>query len=152
MRYRQSLGARVCDGLATGEALEAICQRPGMPPLPEVLAWLADPRRADFQAAVAKAREARADALVGEILSIADDPTGAEQVQRSKLRVDTRRWLAAKLAPAKYGDASSLEISGPAGGPITVDRPERLTREAWLARRVGGLEALPQTEPDEAPQ
>jgi hypothetical protein len=99
-----------------------------------------------------RAREARADALVGEILSIADDPTGAEQVQRSKLRVDTRRWLAAKLAPAKYGDASSLEISGPAGGPITVDRPERLTRESWLARHAVALEPLPLAEPDEAPQ
>lgn len=153
MRYRPALGARLCERLAAGEPLSRICRGPGMPTAPEVLAWLADPRHADFQGAVARAREARADALVDEILSIADDLAGAEQVQRSKLRVDTRRWLAARLAPAKYGDASSLEISGPAGGPITVDRPERLTRDAWLARQGEGVEALPaQAETDEASQ
>jgi len=137
MRYRPALAARLCERLGAGEPLSLICREPGMPSATAVLAWLADPRRADFQAALARAREARADALVDEILSIADDATGAEQVQRSKLRVDTRRWLAAKLAPAKYGEASSLEITGPGGGAIMVDRPERLSREAWLARREG---------------
>jgi len=98
-------------------------------------------RRADAQAKIAKAQEARADALMDEILAIADDPGGEEPVQRSKLRVDTRRWLAARLAPAKYGDASNAEISGPGDTQVMVDRPERLTREAWLERRGQGAAA-----------
>ena len=36
----------------------------------------------------------------------------SESVQRSKLRVDTRKWLMSKLAPKKYGEKVDLEHSG----------------------------------------
>lgn len=39
-----------------------------------------------------------------------------EHVQRSRLRVDTRKWLLSKLKPERYGDR--VEHSGPQGGPI----------------------------------
>lgn len=58
------------------------------------------------------------DAMADEILVIADDGTGDswtdddgvvrtnhDVIARSKLRVDTRKWLMSKLAPKKYGDA-----------------------------------------------
>ena len=32
-----------------------------------------------------------------------------EAVQRSKLRVDTRKWVASKLKPKKYGDKLTLD-------------------------------------------
>ncbi len=32
-----------------------------------------------------------------------------ENVQRSRLRVDTRKWAAAKLAPKKYSDKLSID-------------------------------------------
>jgi len=35
-----------------------------------------------------------------------------------RLRVDSRKWLASKLAPKKYGEKVSAELSGPDGGPI----------------------------------
>ncbi len=31
-----------------------------------------------------------------------------EHVQRSRLRVDTRKWAAGKLAPKRYGDKLNL--------------------------------------------
>jgi hypothetical protein len=47
-------------------------------------------------------------------------------IQRSRLRVDARKWAAARLAPKKYGDHISHDVKGP--GPnfqpailITVD-------------------------------
>ena len=42
-------------------------------------------------------------------------------VDRSRLMVDAREWLASKLAPKKYGDKVSTEVSGPDGGPIQTE-------------------------------
>ena len=84
----------------------------------------------------------QADTLFDEALEIADDASGDctvrdgkkvldhEHVQRSRLRVDTRKWAAGKLAPKKYGDRATMEHTGPGGGPIRV-RPDlsKLTDE-----------------------
>jgi hypothetical protein len=52
-----------------------------------------------------RAREERADLLAREILEIADAPCkDAVEVQRARNRIDTRKWLASKVAPRKYGD------------------------------------------------
>jgi len=71
------------------------------------------------------------EALAEEILEIADDgindtyetEDGKEKVNqdvinRSRLRVDTRKWLMSKLAPKKFGERVEQFISGPDGGPI----------------------------------
>ncbi len=51
-----------------------------------------------------------------------------EHIQRSRLRVDARKWIAAKLLPKRYGD--KLQHTGDGGGPIRV-RPDlsKLTDE-----------------------
>ncbi len=45
-----------------------------------------------------------------------DDDEGyklnGEHVQRSRLRIDTRKWLAGKLKPKKYGDRINLDHAG----------------------------------------
>ena len=77
------------------------------------------------------AREARADKLFEDILKIADDgsndtylddegfsKTDQDVIARSRLRVDTRKWMAAKMLPKKYGD--KLELSGDANSPLVV--------------------------------
>ena len=73
----------------------------------------------DFRQRYAAACELLADRLVAEMIAIADDasqdckPGGKdgqdrvpdrEALARAKLRIETRRWRAAKLAPHKYGD------------------------------------------------
>tara|TARA_R100000005_G_scaffold95776_1_gene78732 strand:- start:7093 stop:7518 length:426 start_codon:yes stop_codon:yes gene_type:complete len=63
-----------------------------------------------------------ADVFAGEILEIADNafPDGdsaadgtsgrdREDVARSKLRIDTRKWLMAHFAPAQYGDGAGSD-------------------------------------------
>ena len=35
-----------------------------------------------------------------------------ENIQRSRLRVDSRKWLASKLLPKKYGDKLDVNQSG----------------------------------------
>lgn len=86
----------------------------------------------------ARAVEDRAELLASEIVSIADDSANdygfkegedkdgagakpvflAENVQRSKLRVDARKWVASKLFPRKYGEKVQNEVTGEGGKPI----------------------------------
>lgn len=79
----------------------------------------------------ARAREAQADLLVEETLEISDDSSrdtfvtdkgieaeDREWTNRSKLRVDTRKWLAAKLRPKKYGD--KIEVDAKIDATVTT--------------------------------
>tara|TARA_R100000365_G_C2735136_1_gene64653 strand:+ start:94 stop:579 length:486 start_codon:yes stop_codon:yes gene_type:complete len=134
--YSDELADLLCERLSDGESLRAICTSEDMPAKSTVFKWL---REVDgFSDQYALAREAQADALADDILSIADDgrndwiekldkegePTGSyafnrEAVQRSSLRVDSRKWLAAKLKPKKYGDKTQL-TNGDGDGPVQV--------------------------------
>lgn len=73
----------------------------------------------------ARACEARAEVMADEILELSDNVGGDlitlkdgrevvdnAVVQRDRLRVDTRKWLLAKLHPKKYGDKLDVEHSG----------------------------------------
>ena len=72
-----------------------------------------------------RAREEPADKLFREIIEIADNASGDyvttsdgkrivdhENIQRSRLRVDARKWAAARLAPKKYGDRIEHDHKG----------------------------------------
>ncbi len=124
--YTEALAANICRRLAEGETLRAICRDPAMPDKAIILRWLADKKKADFRDQYAHAREMQADALFDEALEIADDVSGDwstdkdgkkvldhENIQPSRLRVDTRKWAAGKMAPKKYGD--KLDLGGSIG-------------------------------------
>lgn len=124
----------ICEHLAGGESLRAICLADDMPDKATVFRWLAS--NASFRDQYARAREIQAETLVDEIIEISDDATNdwmvrnskggedsgwllnGEHVQRSRLRVDSRKWFASKVAPKKYGDRTHTEISGPDGAPL----------------------------------
>ena len=106
-----------------------------MPAARTVLRWIrASP---DLQRSYAIATEVRADMIFDEILEIADDARNdlvekvgrdgqvqgftvdAENIRRSALRIDARKWALARMAPKKYGD--KLQLGGDAdAGPIVV--------------------------------
>jgi hypothetical protein len=133
-KFSQSLADTICRRLADGESLRGICEDEIIPSKTTIMRWLADEQYVAFRDQYARAREAQADALVEECLEIADDGTNdwmerrseaekgagisngwvlnGEHVQRSRLRVDTRKWWAARLAPKKYGDKIAAEVSG----------------------------------------
>lgn len=54
---------------------------------------------------ITRPREQQADLYADEIIEIADacEPEAAA-VAKAKARIDARKWLAARLAPKKYGD------------------------------------------------
>src|SRR5262249_9536395 len=115
-----------------------------------------------FREQYARAREAQADVLFDEILDIADnasndwmqanDPNNpgwrqnSEAIRRSQLRIDTRKWMAGKLRPKKYGDATRLEHATDAS-TLEMDTLFFARKVAFaLALLPGGLPELPQPE------
>jgi hypothetical protein len=136
--YSLALAAVICDRLSDGESLRAICKDPDMPGKSTVFEWLAAiPEFADLYA---RAREEQAETLAAEIVAIADeectmvraskhgaradDPESGEvevvfdatAVARNRLRVDARKWVAAKLKPRVYGD--KLALTDGEGKPV----------------------------------
>ena len=128
--YSETLTAKICRRLAEGESLRSICTDKAMPSLSTVMGWLFDGDHAEFSEQYARAREAQAELRADEITDIADgvEHGASEAVQAARLRVDARKWIAAKLLPKRYGD--KVQHTGDGGGPIRV-RPDlsKLTGE-----------------------
>ncbi len=69
----------------------------------------------------ARSKEDQTQLIEDEMLSIADRANIRGQhdcVERSKLQIETRKWLMGKLKPKKYGEKQTLEHSG----EVTVKR------------------------------
>lgn len=125
--YSQALAAQICTKLSEGVSLRRICQREGMPELKTIMRWLADthfPFNKDFRQQYTRAREAQAEVLADEMIDIAEDGSNDwyededgkerpdhEHINRSRLRIDTRKWIASKLLPKKYGDKQTIDIN-----------------------------------------
>lgn len=111
--YSQELADRLCEQLADGKSLRTICKSEDMPGKTTVLRWLRD--NEDFRGQYARARDEQADSIADEMIDIADGGDGGD-VQRDRLRVDTRKWVASVLKPKKYGD--SVTHKGDAENPL----------------------------------
>ena len=135
------IAAAVCEKLAEYGSLRRVCRDPSMPLERTVRRWYVED--SEFASAYARAKEAGIDALVDETLDIADDGTNdwlagekgpqldSEHVQRSKIRIETRRWMAERLEPKKYGLRSGLDVTN-SDGTLAVDPTMRAARVAAL--------------------
>ncbi len=141
--FTPEVAEAICERLAAGESLRKICNDDDMPDTATVFRWLH--RDPIFREQYARAREAQQEFMAEQILEISDDGandtyvdeegkprTDWDVIARSKLRVDTRKWLMSKLAPKKYGDRIAQEISGPDGAPIQIDEKDAAARVAKL--------------------
>ena len=108
VKYSEEVTQKICDELANGKSLRQICAQEGMPVVGAVCKWLAI--YPEFHIEYAKAREAQAEYYADEIVDIADNAT-LEEVQKAKLQIDSRKWVASKLKAKKYGDASLLKLA-----------------------------------------
>lgn len=135
-KYTQAVALEICNRIAQGESLIQICRNSEhLPDKCTVVRWLQDPKHEEFRTQYAQARESQMEHYADEILEIADDGQNDwmereskngevfevenhEVLNRSRLRVDARKWLMSKLAPKKYGDVQKLEHSGPGGEPL----------------------------------
>lgn len=135
--HTPELAQAICERLATGESLRTICASEGMPPESTVRGWAIDDRDG-FAAQYARARDLGLDALADELLGIADTPqlgvktketsdgktetTEGDMIEHRRLQVDARKWYLSKLAPKKYGDKVTAELTGKDGGAIVIER------------------------------
>lgn len=114
--FTQEIADEICELIADGTSLRKICDRPDMPNKATVFRWLA--AHQTFSDQYAHARDSQADTLFDDVLAIADqydsaaDKLDVDHIQRAKLRIDARKWMAGKLRPKKYGEKLELEHGG----------------------------------------
>lgn len=141
-KYTPAIAAEILDRLSDGQSLREICRDDHMPAEATVREWALteNEKRPGFPAHYAKAREVGYMRMADELLEIADDgsndwmerngqdnegwQTNGEALQRSRLRVDTRKWLLSKALPKIYGDKLQQEHTSPDGTmtPTVIER------------------------------
>ena len=125
--YTPALAKRICDEIAIGHSLATIAKEAWSPSYRAMRLWIAT--NEVFMHDYVRAKEDMAERLADEIITIADDGsndtyarddgTGTtsevvnhDNINRSRLRVDARKWVLSKLIPKKYGDRQHIEHSG----------------------------------------
>lgn len=120
--FTQELFDDICEIIANSErGLVSICKDKGLN-ASTFYDWVA--KEVELANKYARAKDLQGEFMAERILTIADDKTGdvlagefgevgnSANVSRSKLQVDSRKWLASKLLPKKYGDKVQTELSG----------------------------------------
>ena len=126
-KYSKKIADEICQQMASGKSLRDICTDKAMPNRSTIFLWVANDREG-FSDQYAKAFEARMYHHADELLDIADNGVNdymeanepdnsayrvnGEAIARSRLRVDTRKWLMSKLIP-KYADKQEKETIDP---------------------------------------
>lgn len=127
--YTKELADKICARLAQGESLRIICRDEEIPASSTVYLWVLE-NREGFSEKYARAREMQAEVLFDEILEIADDGSNdlmtitkgketynvedKEVTNRSRLRVDSRKWYLSKVLPKKFGEKVDVTSDGKA--------------------------------------
>jgi hypothetical protein len=125
-KFNQKLAERICHLVSTHPwGLKRLCSTyEDLPDHSTINSWRL--LHKEFSASYAQAKMIQADLLAEDTLDIADDISNDtlyrtdkdgdeyevannEWINRSRLRVDTRKWLAAKLLPTLYGEAKRVQ-------------------------------------------
>lgn len=115
--YTPELAQEICDTIASSsKGTKRLCKERSYWPCQDTLfTWLK--QYPEFSEQYKRAKLCQVELLVDELVDIADDTSqdmtidetgkmsyNAERVARSKLRIDTRKWIAARLVPRVYGN------------------------------------------------
>ena len=145
MLFDQQKADFICERLAEGISVREIMREhrkeQGLPSMATLFKWLS--QVPEFAEQYARARETQAETLADEIIAIADDGlndtytddegnrrTDHDVIARSKLRVEARKWVAAKLLPKKYGDRVQVDNTHSFEQESTDDLLARATKYA----------------------
>lgn len=145
-KYKQSVVRGICLRLMAGQSLNEICRLDQYPQKQTILNWLH--KHPEFFAQYRRAREIQQEHHLDEMLEISDDGSNdwmkrtgkdgesigwqlnGEHVQRSKLRIDTRKWIMERMAPKGFGAKTALDLSSSDG---SMSPKEPLTLEDFYA-------------------
>lgn len=153
-KFTPEIADAICNRLADGETLIAICRDEDMPGESTVRGWVLEDR-GGFSAKYAQARLVGYERMADELLDISDDArndwmerrgeddagwaANGEHMNRSRLRVDTRKWLLSKALPKVYGD--KVQVGGDPDNPLKVDAGAVLDKLiAAMAEKKAGEE------------
>jgi len=142
-KYTNKLADKICKMIAEGQSVRSICKKKDMISMQTFFRWLRENEK--FREQYAHACEERSYRHAEEIIEIADDATNdymeehdesgnltgyklnGENIQRSRLRVDTRKWLMSKLNPKVYGDKLDMTTNGnDIGVTLSASQAEQL--------------------------
>ena len=118
-KFTQELFDSICETLATSsKGLNTVCKEHGISSK-QFYQWVAND--AQLGEMYARARDEQADFMADEIVELADNTdndnkgiNGSNAVQRDRLRIDARKWVAAKLKPRKYSERVDVTSDGQA--------------------------------------
>ena len=129
MAMTEAAQLEICARIANGESLTHVCKDPKLPARQTVTKYLVsvDAENSGFADRYRRARESLLDVYADEVITIADDGTtdyiiktgrngheymavDQEHIQRSRLRVESRKWLLSKLRPEEYGDKMAVDV------------------------------------------
>ena len=148
--YTKWKALAICMRLAMGESLRQICKRKYYPSRYAVLRWLQV--NDEFRNQYAQAREMQAEYYLDDIIEISDDSSrdvietengekfNSEYVQRSRLRVDSRKWVMERMSPKKYGAKQQLDHTSSDSSMKTYSPDDYAKAQASLVK--GHLEDL----------
>lgn len=121
----------ICDRIASGQPIRKVCKELGIGSETIYKTIASDD---EFAKRYARAKEKQAEVIAEEILEISDDATNdfevdeegnsvvnQENIQRSRLRVDSRKWILSKLLPKKYGDRTALDLANQDGKTLKIE-------------------------------
>lgn len=118
--YTNELADEICGAIASNSlGVAKLCiNNPHWPSRETIYQWLAN--KPDFADKYARAKKCQIETFIDDILEIADDSSQdqmvneqgspvcrSEHIARSRLRIDTRKWLASKLVPKVYGSSKT---------------------------------------------
>ncbi|MFA5606827.1 MAG: hypothetical protein WDA07_06520 [Leucobacter sp.] len=162
--YTPELWKEFLRRISGGRSMRKVCSDPDMPGTDAIWEWITTGPRDNGEVVVegavlaaqyAQARQERADALVEEILDIADDqPTpdnwgniDKAHVEWQKLRIETRKWVAARMRPTLYGDRIEVKQTGQVTFQLGIQRQP----QSQLSAEVVDVDAKPLTGKGQAP-
>lgn len=156
-KYRDRVAMMICVKLSLGWSLNAICKSKLYPSKSTVFKWLSENR--EFSDMYRAAREMQQESYLDEIIEISDDASNdyftktgkdgseyealnSEHIQRSKLRVDTRKWVMERMAPRKYMPQSKVDHTTSDGSmsPKSFSSEQYKAAELGLSKDIGDLD------------
>lgn len=126
VHYSDDIAQEILETVASAQVgLRQLCvDNPHWPAAKNIMKWKRE--HPEFGARYARAKQDQIELIIDDVLEIADDKSqdritkldaegneytvcNHEFIQRSRVRIDTRKWLAAKLLPKLYGDRLIVE-------------------------------------------
>jgi len=116
VKFSQEIADEICQKVScTSEGIRKLCKKnKHWPRAKTIYEWRS--KHAKFSEQYARAKTLQAFVLADQIIEISDNSKGdyqiidgkvkvnSDNINRARLRIDSRKWLLSKLLPRVYGD------------------------------------------------